>query len=337
VSWPAGAPTARAAARAAAAEQPARPPVPIAPLSAEPVLRSLRERPAWSASALELWATCPVKWFVERYLGARDLEPDPEPLMRGSVAHETLDRTLTALRVETGSAKVRPETAGRARELLRATLAEVAARTRISPSPERLAAATRRLEADLERYLDAAARDGSAFEPRHLELTFGFQDEDPDGLPALELDAPDGPLRLRGRIDRVDVDPSGREVQVVDYKTGRAVEGARWERDRSFQAALYLRAASELLGLEPAGAFYQPLSGPDARRRGLIVEDADPGLDAVNTDRRPRDQVERTMHTVIDLATAAAAQARAGALEPRPENCSRDGCAYPGLCRCEAA
>ena len=43
------------------------------------------------------------------------------------------------------------------------------------------------------------------------------------------------------------------------------------------------------------------------------------------------------LHTVIDLATAAAAEARAGALEPRPDNCGRDGCAYPGLCRCEAA
>jgi len=337
VGWPEGAPTARAAARAAAAAGPVRRPEPIAPLAAEPVLRGLRERPAWSPSALELWARCPVKWFVERYLGLEDLEPDPEPLRRGSVAHETLDRTLTALREETGSAKVRPGTAGRARELLRATLEEVAARISISPSPERMAAAVRRLEADLERYLDAAARDGSEFEPAHLELSFGFQDEDPDGLPALELQAPDGPLRLRGRIDRVDVDPSGRRAQIIDYKTGRATEGGRWERDNSFQAAIYLRAATELLAVEPAGAFYQPLSGADARRRGLIVQDADPGLDVVNSDRRPAEEVGEIVGRVIDLATAAAAQARAGALEPRPDTCGRDGCSYPGLCRCEAA
>jgi ATP-dependent helicase/DNAse subunit B len=297
----------------------------------------LRERPAGSPSALELWARCPVKWFVERYLDVEELEPDSEPLRRGSVAHETLERTLGALRAETGSAKVRPETVGRARALLHDVLREVAARTPISPNPERLAAGVRRLEADLDRYLEAAARDGSVHAPAHIELSFGFQDEDPEGLPPLELSAPDGPLRLRGRIDRIDVDPSGRRAQVIDYKTGRATEGGRWERDGSFQAAIYLRAATELLGLEPAGAFYQPLSGPDLRRRGLIAGDADPDLDVVNSDRRPAEEVEQIVHAVIDLATAAAAEARSGALEPRPEDCGRDGCSYPGLCRCEAA
>ncbi len=120
-------------------------------------MRGLRERPAWSPSALELWARCPVKWFVERYLDVRALEPDSEPLRRGSVAHETLERTLGALREQTGSAQVHPQTVGRARALAHEVLREVAARIPISPNPERLAAGVRRLEADLDRYLDAAA------------------------------------------------------------------------------------------------------------------------------------------------------------------------------------
>ncbi|HEY8581363.1 MAG TPA: PD-(D/E)XK nuclease family protein, partial [Capillimicrobium sp.] len=336
VAWPDGAPTERLAARAAAAAAPPRRPEPIAPLRSETVLAELRERPAWSPSALEAWASCPVKWFVDRYLHADDLEADSEYLVRGKVAHEALERTLGALREETGSASVQPETLERARELLRTALGEIGARMPISPTPERLAAGTRRLEADLLRYLEAAARDGSAFEPRHLETAFGFDDEDEASLPALELQAPDGPLRLRGRIDRIDVEPGSGRAQVVDYKTGRAVEGARWERDRSFQAALYLRAATDLLGLEPAGAFYQPLTAPDLRRRGLIAEDADPELDAVSTDRKPAEEVRETLHRVIDLAVAAAAEARSGALEPRPDTCTSRGCAYPGICRCEA-
>jgi ATP-dependent helicase/DNAse subunit B len=349
VAWAGAPPTAREAARVAAAGAPPRVPAPIAALRGEPVLRALRERPAWSPSALESWAGCPVKWFVERYLLLDDLGPDPEPLRRGSVAHDTLEATLRELREQTGSAKVRPQTLQQARGLMRAALAQAAARTPISVNPERLAAGTRRLEADLDRYLQASAHDGSAFEPRHLEVAFGFQAGDepadrpaevePDGLalPPLELATPDGPLRLRGRIDRVDVDPSGRRVQIVDYKTGSAPPGARWIQDRAFQAALYLRAASDLLGLEPAGAFYQPLSGPDARRRGLIGEDDDPGLDVVGPDRRPDDEVRQTLDAVVDLAVAAAAQARAGALEARPQTCTpRGACAYPGLCRCEA-
>lgn len=336
VAWPEGAPTPRAAARAAAAAAPPRRPAPIAPLREAPVLRELRERPAWSPSALESYAACPVKWFVERYLHADDLEADSEPLVRGSIAHAAMERTLTELRERTGSAKVRPESLDTAHQLLRETLEEIAARTRLSPSPERLAAGVRRLEADLHRHIDAAAHDGSAYEPAHVEASFGFQDEDPASLPPLRLEAPDGPLALRGRIDRIDVEPGTNRGQVVDYKTGRATEGARWERDRSFQAALYLRAATDLLGLDGVGAFYQPLSAPDARRRGLIVDDADPDLDVVGPDRKPRESVERTMHAVIDLALAAAAQARSGALEPRPDTCTSRGCAFPGICRCEA-
>jgi ATP-dependent helicase/DNAse subunit B len=346
VTWPGAPPTAREAARVAAASAPPRPPAPIAPLSLPPVLQALRERPHWSPSALESWASCPVKWFVERYLDLQDLEADSEPLRRGSIAHETLERTLRELRAQTGSAKVTPQSLPTARELLREALELAAARTPLSPSPERLAAGVRRLEADLERYLDAAARDGSAYTPRHIEVSFGFEPDethadelDGDGvfLPPLVLDAPDGPLSLRGRIDRVDVDATGTKLEVIDYKTGRANPGSRWIQDNTFQAAVYLKAAADHLGLEPVGAFYQPLSANDARRRGLIVDDADPGLDAVPTDRKPAEDVRATLDAVLELAAAAGADARRGALEPRPETCSGRGCVYPQLCRCEAA
>jgi RecB family exonuclease len=346
VTWPGAPPTAREAARVAAASAPPRPPAPIAPLSLPPVLQALRERPHWSPSALESWASCPVKWFVERYLDLQDLEADSEPLRRGSIAHETLERTLRELRAQTGSAKVTPQSLRTARELLREALELAAARTPLSPSPERLAAGVRRLEADLERYLDAAARDGSAYTPRHIEVSFGFEPDethadelDGDGvfLPPLVLDAPDGPLSLRGRIDRVDVDATGTKLEVIDYKTGRANPGSRWIQDNTFQAAVYLKAAADHLGLEPVGAFYQPLSANDARRRGLIVDDADPGLDAVPTDRKPAEDVRATLDAVLELAAAAGADARRGALEPRPETCSGRGCVYPQLCRCEAA
>jgi ATP-dependent helicase/DNAse subunit B len=273
-----------------------------------------------------------VRWFVERYLNADDLEPDPEPMRRGAVAHEALEITLRGLREDTGSARITPERLPEVRGRLEGVLAEVAARASISPSPERRRVAARRLQADLERYLETAAREGGDYEPVHFEAGFGFEDE-PDSLPALEL----GDLRLRGRIDRIDVDPSGRRAVVVDYKASKKTPGEKWAEDRDFQAALYLRAAQELLGLEPAGAFYQPLSGPDLRPRGLIAEDADPGFAAVGKDRRAPEEMAAMVDTVLELAHVAAGEARAGRLEPRPDTCTgAKRCAYPGLCRCDA-
>jgi RecB family exonuclease len=337
VAWPQGAPTPSAAARERAAAGPRRRPRPLAPLASEPALRALRERPAWSASGLEAWAACPVRWFVERYLEAGDLEADPEPMVRGSLAHAALEDTLRDLREQTGSARLTPERLPAARARLGDALREAAQRARLSPSPERLAAGLRRLEADLERYLEAAAHDGSAYEPTHFEVGFGFEGSEPDALPALEIeDATGEPVRLRGRIDRIDVEPGTGRALVVDYKGRRVTPGEKWAQEGSFQAALYLRAARDLLGLEPVGAFYQPLGLADLRRRGLIAEDADPDLDVVSTDRRPAERVEEVLSTVISLAGEAAAQARSGALEPRPETCTPSRtCAYPGLCRCE--
>src|SRR5205807_2351843 len=79
--------------------------------------------------------------------------------------------------------------------------------------------------------------------PYGLELRFGFDGEQeeqaPAALPAFEL-TPD--VRLRGIIDRVDVDPAdGRRAIVRDHKSGSARperQGARWATDRRPPGAL---------------------------------------------------------------------------------------------------
>ncbi|MGH2853431.1 MAG: PD-(D/E)XK nuclease family protein, partial [Solirubrobacteraceae bacterium] len=124
----------------------------IAPLRDPRVLAELRER-VWSASSMQAWAGCPVRWFVESLLRAEDLEPEAEPLARGGLAHAALRDVLEGLRSETGSARLRPELLPRARELLRAALAEHAGEYPLSTAPERVPGMRRRLEADLERYL----------------------------------------------------------------------------------------------------------------------------------------------------------------------------------------
>jgi hypothetical protein len=92
-------------------------------------------------------------------------------------------------------------------------------------------------------------------------------------------------------------------------------------------------AVRELLGLDPVAGLYQPLGGRDLRARGVFLEGEEAGGQLVATDARDREELEAGLDDAAARATALAAALRSGEVVPCPETCSRDGCAYPGICR----
>src|SRR5579884_697952 len=323
------APTAREAARTAAAEA-ARSTQTIA--QAQPLglgagaLAQVRHAELLSAGALECYADCPVKWLVERELAPAQLEPEADPLVRGSFVHSLLEELLSRL----GGA-VTPQNLPDAQRILGELLAERG--PLLAPwRPEGVrAGALRAIEADLRRYLAHEARTANGWRPEQLELRFGFEESE---LPALELG--DG-VRLRGVIDRLDVDGAGHAV-VRDYKSGPAKpehQGGKWASERQLQVALYMLAARRLLGLEPVAGFYQPLGGNDLRARGVFLEGAALGDCVFAADSREPAELEAVLADAEARAVALARRLRSGELEPCPQTCSREGCRYPGICRAQ--
>ena len=292
------------------------------------VLDGLARQDGWSASALELWARCPVRWFAERHLAPQSLDPEAEPLGRGAVAHEVLERTYHALSGALTDERL-PEAEALVIDGLRAAVRD----RPLSVDPRREVAERHRLEADLLRYVTHAAGAGSAFVPQHFELRFGVHGAD---HPA--IDVGDG-LVLRGIIDRVDVSPDGREAIVIDYK-GRAKlpSWTGWEADGRLQAGLYALVLRQLLpGVDVVGALLQPIGSDDLAPRGLLLAGSDTGRsDVKGVDRVTHDERDTAFEAVRRGAIRAVAQIRAGELEPRPDTCGhRDaGCVHPTLCRC---
>ena len=323
VTWPpATAPTPHELRRAQAALERAPEPGPLAPPKSAAVRGSLRSRGPEAARGLETFAACGVRWFVESVLKPDRIEPDPEPMRRGSLAHAVLERTLRRLRARVGSARLVPETLDDALAELRVALRELRGR---EIAGAKGAAALRALEEDLVKYLRHEAECGAGLEPRFLEWSFGREG---DEHPALALNG--GSYAVTGRVDRIDVDEDGAAV-VRDYK-GRVVSaGARWAVDGKLQAALYAIAAQELLGLEMAGALYQPIGRGDRRPRGL-VRAGTPGR-YVSGDVVEPDALQATLDEARSIALGAAKAMQAGAIAPCPSRCSPKGCAYPGICR----
>jgi ATP-dependent helicase/DNAse subunit B len=286
------------------------------------VLATLAER-RLSAGALEAFADCPVKWLVDRILRPEALEPDPEALVRGSFAHAVLHATYARL-----GGPVTPESLAEAERILLEEMGDQQHEFPISPRETRFRTAVRRLEFDLLRHLRREAEAGSDYEPAELELGFGGEG---DAYGPLRI-GPDG-VEITGRIDRVDV--SGGQAVVRDYKTGRTTfPVAKWEEKNRLQAALYMLAVRELLGLDPVAGLYVALRN-GAKPRGLVREDAAAAVGAVvGKDVKPagefEDQLVRARERVGELAQ----RMRAGEVRPCPETCAwNGGCSYPSICR----
>ena len=307
---------------------------PVAPsrLCAPEILEELGGDRTFSASQLEAFADCPVKWMVERLLNPQKLEPDPEQMVRGSYAHAVLERTFAELPEATGSPRVSPETLAAAEEVMRRALRDLQPSFPISPKQTRVRAAVRRLEFDLLRYMRGEAESDSRFTPAHTELEFGRPAE--DALPPASLGM-DG-MSFSGKIDRVDTCDG--HALVVDYKTGkRPYPVGEWQRANRLQVAVYMLAVEELLAKEAAGGVYVALGS--AKTRGLLNRDLEDELgrgwsrNDVKPEGEFREHLEQARATVRDVID----RIRAGRVAPSPDTCAwNDRCSYPAICREES-
>jgi ATP-dependent helicase/DNAse subunit B len=310
------------------------------PLTSPAVLDQLAAREVFSAGSLEGWVTCPYKWFVEHELQPQRLEPEADPLWLGSLVHDALEALY---RDPPGADSIpRPADLERWRERF-AELLDRAATARSGPINYARRAALQRARAQVDAFLAAEAETETEFRPRPdlLEVAFGpFDDgENDDAHGALAL----GDVSLRGRIDRIDVDPAGRAV-VRDYKTGKSVSKAGDFTTRgTLQIQLYMRAAERVLGLDPVAGLYHPLGAVGAEKRkprGLVAHEAEElkGLGIVGRDRREAEEFEAALDEAERTAVQAAGEMRSGGIARRPigGQCPKY-CTFQPICRLERA
>ena len=223
----------------------------------------------FSVTELERYATDPFEFFLTSVLGV-DTTNDPGPGTDRRQRGVTLHASLAALHRQLSENGDQPSR----EELLAALREEIAERHRTSgDSP--LLRALRAIEGEIlagyaNRYViqwdDYDEKFGGVWDggprPRHFEISFGNTpveegDEDAPRHPTVEFGAGDHAVRVRGRIDRIDIGTiEGRPVfNIVDYKLAKNL--AKFSDE----------------DLDSGRALQLVVYGAAARRLGLIVGD----------------------------------------------------------------
>ena len=218
----------------------------------------------YSISQLETYAKCPYKYFAERVLKLKPIEEpteEIEALEMGSLLHNILYEFYKAIR-EKGIiiSNASADDFRRAQDILfRIAEEKIDAGNFNSPltfyeKEKILGINGKRENSLLYLFLKTEKENNENFIPEFFEVVFGnlpgsrYSGRGHD-IKLKELKA--GDVKIRGKIDRIDINESEKTYEIVDYKLG----GKKPKRDEldegiSLQLPLYMYAAKELINAQ---------------------------------------------------------------------------------------
>jgi len=255
----------------------------------------------YSVSQLDDYAQCPMKFFFKYILALEDLEEaeaEIAPDTRGRLVHKILERFGDIQRRE----NIDVEEAHAVMPIIAQDETRhyewqfddlyweeekrmLVSRLKKPDEPKGILKAFLEVEFEPEKEL----LNGN-FRPTHFEYHFGIvprvrgttggQGEASQSL-ALQIPRPDfvgtgetdkPPIRIRGIIDRVDIDEEYHRFAVYDYKTGGYANVKKIERGISFQLPIYLRAVAqqEKRHTPAAGAYYVLKKVKEVGKKGYL-------------------------------------------------------------------
>lgn len=264
---------------------------------------------ALSATSLQTYATCPLKYLLTKQLGL-EAEEKPEDLVtigamdKGTLVHAILEDYVVSLLAG------QPRSLDRLLDLAETRFRQVQGRG-LTGRPLLWSYERQVMVRELTRFhaLDAG------FTPLAAELAFGM-----DGYEPVTLTLPDGrSIGLRGKADRVDTDETGALV-VTDYKTGGAneygaIEGDPVDRGQKLQLPLYGLAARQRFPGQGGG-------GPVRSRYWVVSEKGAFAEFGIDLTPGVLDRFTQVLGVIVDGITAGNFPARPGPPGWKgPENC----------------
>jgi len=297
----------------------------------------------YSPTVLETYAECPFRFFLERVVMIKPL-PEVEPNLsakdRGIAVHNVLSSFYREWR-KLGHEKVTAVSLAEATGLmLRIASEELARHSFASP----LWDATRIQMTGGEesgpgifvRLLETEVlEECSPFVPSLFEMSFGTPadaGDDPASVPEpVEIATAEETIRIKGRIDRIDITPDGR-FSICDYKTGSVVVSKKEiEVGKALQLPLYLAAYGKISGMRGVAAGYY-LIRREVENRIVLCDES--GKDLICGTKPRASDIGSILRQSQDFAADYIRKIRAGAFPlVAEEKCPNKYCEFRFTCR----
>jgi len=314
-------------------------------LSDADLLKQLADRfgpqAVFSASQFNAFGLCPWQFFASYVLGLQPLEPPTDrltPLDRGLFCHRVLFRLFNRLAKESGEGfRLAGVDRNRLTELLDEAVAKESAamESRDPAYPALWQVQRQQMHDDLAAYLRAQLDSAAKLDARclHFELGFGLGGPPAAGTDPtsqaepMTIETPAGPIRLRGKIDRLDhvrlADLDG--LLVIDYKTGRLPGKKDIDDGRALQLALYTAATGKLFR-QPSlgGAFHQV--GGEIKQTYLAA------IKRWKEEFRPDEGFQKRQQAAIDLIGQFVQAIRGGRFDSLPTHKCPAYCPFRRIC-----
>ena len=211
----------------------------------------------YSISQLELYAKCPFQFFLKRILKLTPLEEpteELEPMEMGLLLHAIFEEFMKTVKQKNLNLQREKE---RAAKLLFAIAQEKIDRLSIHSSlsfweKEKILGVNGNWnDSILWLFLEDEVKREDNFAPAFFEVPFGrLRSDDGQRSTALDLNLTSN-AKLRGKIDRIDINPDEKHFKVYDYKlSGKKPNAEDLQLGISLQIPLYLFAAQQILQSE---------------------------------------------------------------------------------------
>ena len=298
------------------------------------------EARVYSPSQLESLAFCPFQFYARYILGLEPVESkrefDDDFAGRGSLIHDGLETLHTRIRDIPSPDGATP--ADRVERAVVAVFDEALGKLREPASPVEagmMAIEAERLRRIARRYArqfrDYHAKLGQGAEPEKLEVEFGATG---GATGPLVIASQEGPIRIRGKIDRIDVaGPDGsRSFRVIDYKSNHVPAASELKTGLALQLPLYVLATERVLFAEAPAAPLDP-GYWGLKEKGFSASSpvAKKGKDGFESWQAFTDAMERYVAGLVG-------RLRRGdfPVKPRAANCEAR-CDYRNVCRVKQA